>query len=65
MNKSCFGMVWLCFLVLFGVFLYFCVYSDKPTGIGIIDQFKRPGATTASPGGKRPKPRLPTAPQIE
>lgn len=57
-------MVWLCFLALFGMFLYFCVYSDKPTGIGFIDQFRKPSAKS-SPGQKRPRPRLPSAPTID
>lgn len=64
MNKSCFGFVWLCVLALFGMFLYFCVYSDKPTGIPLIDQFRRPAAAS-SPGQKKPKPHLPSVPDID
>ncbi|MCE7873013.1 hypothetical protein DYH09_21895 [bacterium CPR1] len=62
-NKSCLGFIWLCAVALFGLFLYLTLWSDKPTGIPLIDQFRRP-QSQASPG-KRSKPRLPSAPTID
>lgn len=62
-NKSCFGFVWLCAVALFGLFLYLTLWSDKPTGIPLIDQFRRPHSQASS--GKKSKPRLPTAPTID
>lgn len=61
-NKSCFGMVWLCLLALFGLFLYLALWSDKPTGIQLIDQFRRPHAQSSPGKSLKTKPRLPSVP---